>query len=85
MKLYIVLIPIEGNPDARAQCELIENTKFVTLNPTCIKLKHKIITLISDDTYELSGLQVWAMSDFMDYSNNEEYNPDGYFMSYVYS
>ena len=85
MKTYIVLIPLEENCDARKQCEQIENTKFSLDNNSCIKIKKMVIELINDTTYNLEGIEVWAISEFMEWCNDEQFNPDHYFMSYVYA
>tara|TARA_R110000851_G_scaffold4416_3_gene17960 strand:+ start:1391 stop:1648 length:258 start_codon:yes stop_codon:yes gene_type:complete len=85
MKTYIVLIPLEENDDARKQCEQIENTKFSLDNKSCIQIKKMVIELINDTTYNLDGIEVWAMSEFMEWCNDEQFNPVHYFMSYVYA
>ena len=81
---YIVLIPLAENADARKQCELIENTKFTLDNKSYIEIKKMVIELINDTTYNLDGIEVWAMNEFMDWCNDELFNPNDYFMSYVY-
>lgn len=86
MKTYIVLIPLEENNDARKQCELIENHTFDTnANLNSIEVRKEIIKLINDNTYDLSQIEVEPITDFMERFNDEELNPDNYFMSYVYA
>jgi hypothetical protein len=90
MKTFIVLIPLEENGDARKQCELIENMRFEPTDFPCDtvnaqKVRDKVITLIDDDTYDLSNIEVEPITDFMDRVNNEEFNTDNYFMSYVFT
>jgi hypothetical protein len=91
MKTFIVLIPLEYNRDARRQCESIESYKFNiggAVQATAIDVKANVINLI-EDTFEktagqfLTNIEVEPITDFMDRVNNEEFNPDLYFMSYV--
>ena len=89
MKTFIVLIPVENNRDARKQCEDIENATFEVDDYPCdtisaLKMRDKVIELIDDDTYNLQDIEVEPISDFMDRVNDEEFNPDAYFLSYVY-
>lgn len=84
-KTFIVLIPLAENADARRQCENIEDTTFGLDNITCLEVKKGVIAEINDDTYDLSGIEVWAMNEFMDWCNDEQFNPDSYFMSYVHA
>lgn len=87
MKTFIVLIPLDENRNARKQCELIENYKFGEegVQLSAMNVRDKIITLIDDNTYDLSNIEVEPITDFMDRFNDEELNPDNYFMSYVYA
>lgn len=90
MKTFIVLIPLENNKNARKQCEDIENTKFEIDNNFCntvsaLKIRDKVIEFIDDNTYDLEDIEVEPISDFMDRVNNEEFNPDTYFISYVHA
>ena len=87
MKTFIVLIPLDENHDARKQCELIMNYKFGEkgVQLSAMNVRDKIITLIDDNTYDLSNIEVEPITDFMDRFNDEELNPDNYFMSYVYA
>lgn len=88
MKTFIVLIPILDNRNARKQCENIENTKFDiggSVQATAIDVKNKVIELINDDTYNLNTIEVEPITDFMNRVNNEEFNSEDYFISYVYA
>ena len=90
MKTYIVLIPLTNNNDARKQCETIENHKFDNPNFPCdtvnaSKIKDMVIKLIDDDTYDLSGIEVEPITDFMELCNDELFDADSYFISYVYA
>jgi hypothetical protein len=87
MKTYIVLIPIEDNRDARKQCEVIENRIFQTPNPNGINIRNKVIAELeehNDGEYDLTTIEVEPITDFMNRVNDEEFNVDNYFMSYVY-
>jgi len=88
MRTFIVLIPLSGNRDARKQSEDIENHNFNLTDFNCetvkaIHVKGKVIELIDDNTYDLSGIEVEPITDFIDRVNNQEFNSDDYFMSYV--
>jgi len=87
MRTFIVLIPVEGNCDARKQCEDIENLKVEkngSVQKTALDIKKAVIEFINDDTYPLDNIEVEPLTDFMDRVNNQEFNPDDYFMSYVH-
>lgn len=89
MKTFVVLIPVENNRNARKQCEYIENATFEIENypyntVSALRIRDKVIELIDDDTYNLKDIEVEPISDFMERVNDEEFNPDAYFISYVY-
>lgn len=81
MKTLIVLIPLADNADARKQCENIESLR-INDGSTDEKVKEAIIKEI-DDTYNLSNIEIWEMTDFMDNVNNQEFEVEKYFMTYV--
>ena len=90
MKTFIVLIPVHSNNDSRRQCENIENTVFTVGNmfqATALDVRSKVIDLIDREHnrcgYDLSTIEVEPISDFMDRVNDEEFDPDNYFMTYV--
>jgi hypothetical protein len=88
MKTFIVLIPIEGNTDARGECEAIENMRFEPTDFPCDtinaqKVRDKLVLLMND--HSNNSVEVEPITDFMDRVNNEEFNPDNYFMSYVFT
>jgi len=88
MTTFIVLIPLEENRDARKQCETIENFKFNMAEFNCetakaLQVKEKVIELIDDNTYDLSTIEVEPITDFMDRVNDEQFNDNAYFISYV--
>lgn len=87
MRTFIVLIPLDENNSAREQCETIENHKFEiggSVQATALDVKKAVIEFINDDTYPLDNIEVEPLTDFMDRVNNEEFNPDDYFISYVH-
>ena len=82
MDTDIVLIPVEGNINARHNCEDIENTTYVLDKVTDNNIFKEVEKDLSED--EPKGIEVWNISDFMDLVNDEEFYPNNYFMSYVY-
>lgn len=81
MKTYIVLINVDEERDARSNCELIENTVFPDAN-NAMEVRNRVVKLIDCDA---KNVEVEPITDFMDRVNDELFNPDNYFMSYVYS
>ena len=86
---YIILMLLEDNHDARAHCEEIEGTTIIVrdgkdvANPDYVR--NKLIAMIDDNTYDiLNSMEVWDIRDFTTWCNDEQFNPDAYFMSYVY-
>jgi len=82
MKTYIILIPVEQNNEARKQCEDIENLILQMPNPNSINVRNKILEQLDDNIIDM---EVEALSDFMDRVNDEAFNVDDYFISYVHS
>lgn len=81
MKTFIVLIPLEENVEARQQCELIENNLYIIDN---VNAYNVLLEVNKSLGLELgSNFEVETLTDFMDRVNDEEFNPDNYFMSYV--
>lgn len=86
MKTFIVLIPLENNRNARAQCEDIENSHFEVESKTncetvtAYNVKTEIDNIINDKKVQV---EVYPITDFMDDFNNQEIYADNYFMSYV--
>lgn len=81
MKTIIVLIPLKDNHNARKQCENLED--IIVPDGSEERLKAQIIGKIDDDTYDLSGIELWEMTDFMDLVNNECFIQSKFFMTYV--
>jgi hypothetical protein len=84
METFIVLIPNAENTDARADCELISNTNF-----TLTWKKRALLSLLVLDAVkkitDSTNTEVWRISEFMDYCNDQEVDMDKYFMSYVHA
>lgn len=87
MKTFIVLIPVDNSlENSRTACEMIEATKFKiggSVQATAIDVKAKVMFELGIETDH--NIEVEPISDFMDRVNDEEFNPDNYFMSYVYA
>lgn len=80
---FIVLLEVDVFTDARRVCESIENSTFKLDNVNSWNIAKKIkyeMGIVEDH----NGVEVWALTDFMDRVNDEEFNPDTYFMSYVH-
>lgn len=84
METFIVLMSIEYDR-ARKDCELIVNSVYSNEDGTPIRA-HQVRDLVIIETgVKEEFLEVEPITDFMDRFNNEEINPDNYFMTYVYS
>lgn len=95
MKTYIVLIAVDGSIlEPRKACEILENTKFKiggSIQTTAIDVRTKVMHILGV-TMNLTkhsdlarSIEVEPITDFMDRVNDEAFNPDDYFMSYVYA
>lgn len=85
MKTFIVLIPVDNSlTNPRKACEMIENTKFnIGGSVQAIDVLNKIMFELGvEDSH---NIEVQTITDFMDRFNDEELNPDDYFISYVYA
>ena len=82
MKTFIVLIPINSSLDSRNACEAIENMVLYGQKSTLDVLRELRRRLNTDHS---SDIGVEPITDFMDRFNDEEINPDDYFLSYVYT
>lgn len=88
MKTYIVLISVDIDCDAREACERIENLKldiqdFPCETVTALHVRNKVIEILDDESINEDSVEVEPISDFMDRVNDECFNPDNYFISYV--
>ena len=89
MKTYIVLIAVDGLiNEPRKACENLENTKFNiggSVQATAIDVQAKVLQKLGVTTDLSRSIEVEPITDFMDRVNDEEFNPEEYFMSYVYA
>lgn len=90
MKAYIVLISVGIDAESRGACESIENftlniEDFPCNTLTALHVRNKLIEIINDEAINEDSIEVEPISDFMDRVNDECFNPDNYFMSYVYA
>ena len=92
MKTYIVLIAVDGSIlEPRKACEILENTKFKidgSIQTTVIDVRAKVIHILGVTMNEIEdnwSIEVEPITDFMDRVNDEAFNPNNYFMSYVYA
>lgn len=87
MKTFIVLIPVENSlTNPRGACEMIEATKFKiggSVQATALDVLNKVMHELGISTPH--NIEVEPINDFMDRFNDEELNPDGYFLSYVFA
>ena len=87
MKTFVVLIPVEGSlVKPRNTCEFLEGTKYDiggSVQATSTDVLKEVLSEF--DLNDSDGIGVHSLSTFMDMFNNEELNPDDYFMSYVYA
>ena len=81
-KTFIVYVSIDV-ADSRKHCELIENTVFPSKpneHLTALQIKEKLVTQMGVDS---KFIEVEPITDFMDTVNNDEFQTDEYFISYV--
>lgn len=87
MRTFVVLIPVEGSlVEPRNTCEFLEGTKYDiggSVQATSTDVLKEVLSEF--DLNDSDGIGVHSLSTFMDMFNNEELNPDDYFMSYVYA
>ena len=83
MKTFVVLIPVSDSlVDPRKACEQIEDMKFEMQTPNAYNVLKKL--MFEFGVSDSHNIEVEPITDFMDRFNNEELNPDNYFMSYVH-
>ena len=87
MKAFVVLILVEGSlVEPRKTCEFLEGTKFDiggSVQATSTDVLNKVLFELGLN--DSDGIGLLSISDFMDRFNDQELNPDDYFMSYVYA
>jgi hypothetical protein len=93
MRTLILLVSVD-NTDARKICENFQGHKFDiggSVQATDYDVRNKLIEELKGyyDTevldFPIEDIEVWNLNDFMDYNNDEEYNPDNYFMGYIFA
>jgi hypothetical protein len=93
MRTLILLVSVD-NTDARKICENFQGHKIDiggSVQATDYDVRNKLIEELKEyyDTEVLDfpneDIEVWNLNDFMDYNNDEEYNPDNYFMGYIFA
>jgi len=87
MKTFIVLIPITDSvSEPRKACEMIENTQF-KFDEGEFVFAHNVLKKVMFELgiEESSNIEVEAITDFMDRVNDQEFDDEEYFISYVYA
>lgn len=90
MDAYIVLVAVGADfnnySSTRRYCEMIENTQFESNIDSDWKVHQKLLEDFEGEEKEKakSFIEVYAISDFIDLVNDECFNDDNYFISYVY-
>jgi ferredoxin len=87
-RTFIVLISVD-ECDARKICEHIENHTFEiggSVQATAMDIRKNVCDLIlsEDSSVNEENIEVEPLTDFMDRVNDELFNPDDYFISYVH-
>lgn len=70
---YIVLLPIENRSNSRTQLEKFENESFQTIKDA----KSFLVDFACKD------FLLMQISDFMEECNNEDFNPNYYWLGYI--
>lgn len=87
METFIVLIAAKGSVvKPRKACELLENTKFKVdgeIKTSAYSVRKKVLFELGIKSS--SSVEVETISDFMERVNDQEFEEDNYFMSYVYT
>ena len=82
MNTYILLAEVDSDThNIRKKCEEIESFKINSTNELNIPALKFLLEKEFDIKFDYS---IMPISDFMDSINNEEFNPDNYFMSYFF-
>lgn len=87
MKTFIVLIPVSNSvSEPRKACETIENTQF-KFDEGQIPFAHNVLKKVMFELgiEDASNIEVEAITDFMDRVNDQEFDAEEYFISYVYT
>ena len=79
METLIVLIPVNASNDARKYCEMIEHNIYHAENT--LDVRNQIADEIG--SIDRKVIEVETMIDFTERFNNQELDPDAYFICYV--
>jgi len=83
LKLYIVLLSIEKF-DRRRTAERIEGNTFLSFDELIETIKPTKYVDIDTVLLEEGDFCYYELTDFMDLCNNEEFDIDNYWISYVF-
>jgi hypothetical protein len=87
MKTFVVLIPAEGSlVEPRNVCEFLEGTKYDiggSVQATSTDVLKEVLSEF--DLNDSDGIGVHSLSTFMDMLNNDEFDLNDYYFSYVYA
>ena len=88
MNTYIVLINVDsGISNPRGACEGLEGIVFNDINDnlTSLKIRNKVLFELGLTEQDSQEVEVEHITSFMDRVNDELFNPNNYFLSYVYA
>ena len=87
MKTFVELIPAEGSlVEPRNVCEFLEGTKYDiggSVQATSTDVLKEVLSEF--DLNDSDGIGVHSLSTFMDMLNNDEFDLNDYYFSYVYA
>jgi len=87
MKTFVVLIPAEGSlVEPRNVCEFLEGTKYDiggSVQATSTDVLKEVLSEF--DLNDSDGIGVHSLPTFMDMLNNDEFDLNDYYFSYVYA
>jgi len=87
MKTFIVLIPVSNSvSEPRKACEMIENTQ-IKFDEGEFVFAHNVLKKVMFELgiEDASNIEVEPITDFMDRVNNQEFDVEEYFISYVHT
>ena len=87
MRTFVVLIPAEGSlVEPRNVCEFLEGTKYDiggSVQATSTDVLKEVLSEFNLNNSD--GIGVHSLSTFMDMLNNDEFDLNDYYFSYVYA
>ena len=87
MKAYVVLIKVASTNSARDLCNHIENMEVLIEDDVpsrCVAVRNALVELLDEEEHGVE-FGVSEMTDFMELVNDDYFDVDEYFMSYVYA